>query len=407
MSAHRSKKCRTLVRSHVDGYLRDLAERGYMESTREHYRADLLRVIACAEQTGICSINRFAARACDLLLDVSECRWARRGLRSTVNRFVEYLIRHGIVRDQRTGTPKTRYDRLACEFVRFQIEHRGICPEYAKAVRRYCRCFFEYLERHNIRRLVALRPEAVLDFITEDGKRYLRRTESARCSVLRSLLTYLYRKGVVRRDLAGIIIGPHIYKDESCPRFISRVQIRAVLSQIDLTTSIGLRDYTMTLLLATYGLRGIEVIRLHLDDIDWRNNLIHIKARKAGNNTVYPLASSVANAIIQYLKKARPHSNDRHIFLSVKAPYRPLAYTWALGDKIRQYMKMAGVKVTRPGTHTFRYSCAQLLLKQGIPLKVISDYLGHTQPETTRQYIKIAIEDLREVACGDGEEVIL
>jgi len=406
MSASRLKQHPTSFRTHVDGYLCDLAKRGYTESTRNNYRTDLLRVIAFAEQTGIRSINRFATRACDLIPDVSEYRWARRGVRSAVNRFVEYLIRHGIVRDQKTGTPKTRYDQLSYEFVRFQIEHRGICQEYAKTIRRYCRCFFEYLKRHNIRRLVALRPETVLDFITEDGQRYVRRTMNSRCSILRIFLAYLYRRGAIRHDLAGVVISPRIYRSEACPRFISKAQTQAILSQIDRNTPVGLRDYAMILLLITYGLRGIEVIRLSLDDIDWRKNLLHINVRKAGNNTVYPLTTSAADAIIQYVRRARPHSYDRHVFLSVKAPYRPFAYTWGLGDKVRQYMRMAGINVPRPGTHTFRYSCAQSLLTQGTPLKVISDYLGHTQPETTQQYLKVAVDDLRGVALA-GEEVML
>jgi site-specific recombinase XerD len=86
--------------------------------------------------------------------------------------------------------------------------------------------------------------------------------------------------------------------------------------------------------------------------------------------------------------------------------YRPLIYTWAIGDKIRQYMVKAGVDIPRPGTHTFRYSCAQSLLIQGTPLKIISDYIGHSHPETTQQYLKIAVDDLRGVALA-GEEVVL
>jgi integrase len=168
-----------------------------------------------------------------------------------------------------------------------------------------------------------------------------------------------------------------------------------------------MRDYAMILLLATYGLRGIEVIRLCLDDIDWRRNLVHINSRKAGNNSIYPLSQSVSQALVTYLKHGRPVSKERRIFLTHKAPYRPLAYTWALGDKVRQYMRLAGIKINRPGTHTFRYSCAQSLLKNSTPMKVISDYLGHTEPETTGQYIKIGVDALRQVACGDGEEVIL
>ena len=74
---------------------------------------------------------------------------------------------------------------------------------------------------------------------------------------------------------------------------------------------------------------------------------------------------------------------------------------------VRKYIKKARIEITRPGTHTFRYSCAQTLLNQKTPLKVISDYLGHMQPDTTQMYLKISLEDLREVACGVGEEVIL
>jgi len=67
---------------------------------------------------------------------------------------------------------------------------------------------------------------------------------------------------------------------------------------------------------------------------------------------------------------------------------------------------VAGVGVERPGTHTFRYSCAQRLLADGLPLKTISDFLGHREADSTQRYTKIAIEQLREVALGDGEGLL-
>jgi site-specific recombinase XerD len=62
--------------------------------------------------------------------------------------------------------------------------------------------------------------------------------------------------------------------------------------------------------------------------------------------------------------------------------------------------------VERPGPHTFRYSCAQRLLDQGFPLKTIGDFLGHRSPDSTQRYTLIALDDLREVALGDGEELL-
>ena len=342
-----------------------------------------------------------------MLSSISESRWARRCICSAVKRFLEYLFQQDVIPDLVSAKPKNKYETYIEEFVQFQVEHRGICSGYSVRIRTVCQCFCCYIQDHGVRNLSSLTPATVLEFISEQGQKYMRRTMSDRCSIIRSFLAYLYRNHVINTDLAGVVIGPHIFKDESCPRFISETQIKSVLAQIDRATKIGMRDYAMVALLATYGLRGIEVIRLRLDDIDWRRNLVHINSRKAGNNSVYPLAQSVGQALIAYLKHGRPISKERRIFLTHKAPYRALAYTWALGDKVRQYMRLAGIKIARPGTHTFRYSCAQSLLKNATPMKVISDYLGHTDPETTGQYIKIAIDDLRQVACGDGEEVIL
>ncbi len=55
-----------------------------------------------------------------------------------------------------------------------------------------------------------------------------------------------------------------------------------------------------------FGLRACEVASLKLDDIDWRNDRIKIRERKAGNTTTYPLATAVGAALIDYIKNARP-----------------------------------------------------------------------------------------------------
>ncbi|MCY2928034.1 MAG: site-specific integrase [Planctomycetota bacterium] len=229
---------------------------------------------------------------------------------------------------------------------------------------------------------------------------------SSRCYILRGFLRFLYRRGAATRDLSPLVLVPVRFRLEECPRFLGPDSLRKVLAEIDRYTSHGRRTYAMVLLLAVYGLRGIEVIRLRLDDIDWEEATLTIKSRKAGNSTTYPLAASVGTAILAYLQDGRPNSSDRHVFLSTKAPFRPLVYTYALGYQVRKYIRRAGVTTVRPGTHTFRYSCAQRLLDAGTPLKWISDYLGHRATDSTRQYLKIDIDQLREVALGDGEDVL-
>src|SRR5205823_1464063 len=138
----------------------------------------------------------------------------------------------------------------------------------------------------------------------------------------------------------------------------------------------------------------------------WRNRKLYIRRRKTGNNTTYPLAASVDDAVVAYLRNGRPTSPHREVFLSVFAPFRPLASGRALAGHIAQYLERVGITMDRPGTHIFRYSCAQRLFEEGMPLKFIGDYLGHTQAQSTQRYTKIAIDQLREVALGDAEELL-
>ena len=158
--------------------------------------------------------------------------------------------------------------------------------------------------------------------------------------------------------------------------------------------------------MTAYGLRGAEADRLRLDDIDWRNRTLNIRGRKSGNSTTYPLSASVEDAIIDYLRNGRPTSSHHEVFLSVIAPFRPLLSGFALASHIVKYLKQVGIEMERPGTHIFRYSCAQRLFEEGMPLKVIGDYLGHADLHSTQRYTKIALDQLREVALGDGEDVL-
>ena len=50
--------------------------------------------------------------------------------------------------------------------------------------------------------------------------------------------------------------------------------------------------------------------------------------------------------------------------------------------------------------------CGTVFPNADFPLKTIGDYIGHRSPDSTQVYSKVAIEALRQVALGDGEEVL-
>ncbi len=265
--------------------------------------------------------------------------------------------------------------------------------------------FASYLRRIELQDLAHLTPAVLSGFITEYAHRVSSSSVSTCCGVLRVFLRYLGREGIMTRDLSGVVEYPQAFRLSGIPRSITWDEVRKVLEKVDRRTATGRRDYAILLLLVTYGLRAVEVAGLTLDDLDWRNNRLRVPERKAGHSTGYPLSTVVGEAIIDYLKNGRPQTSDRHVFFRSIAPLAPIGAA-AVSTRAGHYLRKAGVQVPRPGSHTLRHTCVQRLVDADFSLKAIGDYVGHSSPASTRIYGKVAIEALRKVALGDGEEVL-
>jgi integrase/recombinase XerD len=113
----------------------------------------------------------------------------------------------------------------------------------------------------------------------------------------------------------------------------------------------------------------------------------------------------VGDAIVDYLQHGRPQTTDRHVFFRTVAPLAPLTYS-AISDRATHYLRKAGIPVSRAGSHTLHHTCVQRLVDADFSLKVIGDYVGHRVPASTEIYSKVAVETLRRVALGDGEDIV-
>jgi site-specific recombinase XerD len=219
------------------------------------------------------------------------------------------------------------------------------------------------------------------------------------------LLRYAHREGVLEEDLSGAVGWPQVYRLSSIPRSISWEDVNRVLASVERRTEAGRRDYAILLLLVTYGLRGREIAALTLDDIDWRRERLAVPERKAGHSTAFPLSAVVGEAILDYLRRGRPKTTDRQLFLRAVAPRRPIGPA-AVSSLARKYLLRAGIDVPRPGSHTLRHSAVQRLVDADFDLKTIGDFVGHRSARSTAVYAKVAVEALREVSLGSGEEVL-
>jgi integrase/recombinase XerD len=290
------------------------------------------------------------------------------------------------------------FEYLRCE--------RGLRPASLQGYGCYLRSFERYLGRVGVRQLVELSPALISAFVAERSRAGLAMASvGLLCGALRGFLRYAYREGVLASDLSKTVDRPRTYRLSDIPRSISRAEVSQVLACVDRSSAGGKRDYAALLLLATYGLRSREIAALTLDHIDWKRGRLSVPGRKGGHSTAFPLSSPVGEALVDYLKHGRPQSAERHVFFMAFAPVRPISHT-AVSKLATKYLLEAGIQVPRPGSHTLRHSCVQRLVDAEFSLKTIGDFVGHRSPKTTEIYTKVAVESLREIALGDGEEVL-
>lgn len=289
------------------------------------------------------------------------------------------------------------FEYLACE--------RGLRPVTLDGYRNRLTRFEAYLGRVGVE-LEDLSPALIGAFVAErSGAGLSKATVGLVCGCLRVFLRYAHREGVLARDLSVTVEGPLNYRLADIPRSISWAEVSRVLACIDRRTPCGKRDYAVLLLLATYGLRGREIAGLTLDDIDWKRERLAVPGRKGGHSTAFPLSRAVGEALVDYLKHGRPESGDRRVFFRAVAPVQPIGYHTVSG-LAKSYLLKAGIQVRYPGSHTLRHSCVQRLVDADFSWKTIGDYVGHRDPSSTQIYTKVAVESLREIALGDGEEVL-
>jgi integrase/recombinase XerD len=270
-------------------------------------------------------------------------------------------------------------------------------------------------------RLTALTGRDLEAFLGTVGPRQTRASLQHVVSHLRAFLRFLASAGEIPTGLDTQIDTPRVYRGEQLPRALPWETVRALLQTIDRTTPMGRRDYAIFFLIATYGLRACEIVSLTLDDVEWRARRLRIPQRKTRGSLWLPLTDEVGTALLDYLRQGRPalavrrqrvpfqarHPRTyRQLFLRHRTPMGVLKPT-GISEAFQAWSKRSGLDIPFQGPHCLRHSYAVYLLRSGLSLKTIGDLLGHRTLESTCVYIRLAVDDLRDVALDLPTETAL
>lgn len=137
------------------------------------------------------------------------------------------------------------------------------------------------------------------------------------------------------------------------------------------------------------GLRAADICRLRVEDIDWEHDVISITQEKTGKPLRIPLQPALGNALMAYLLEERPASDSPYVFLRHSAPFTPLVSHAGIYNVLRKILSEADIEPDGriSGTRMTRHSHATRMLRNGVPLPVISEALGHSTPDSTMRYL--------------------
>lgn len=255
--------------------------------------------------------------------------------------------------------------------------------------RRILSHFTVFLETKSKVKTADIEDSDILSFIS--ASRNLR----DRYCTMRLFCRFLYTQKYTSMDLEYIIAHNRFPKREKLPSIYSADEIRQIEASVEQSGPVGKRDYAMLLLASRLGLRISDICKLKFSDIDWDHNKIVFTQYKTGKPVELPLLAEVGEAIVNYLRYARPVSDFQEIFLFARPPYRPIN-RYAINSAISKIMRESGVDISQRkfGPHSMRHSLASRLLVNGVSLPVISESLGHNNTLSTMEYLRVDVSSL-------------
>jgi integrase/recombinase XerC len=201
------------------------------------------------------------------------------------------------------------------------------------------------------------------------------------------------RKLSAVRALLRSALGPSRVPDASlAPRRPRRLpmapkpaEVDSLLDALHQEGPLGLRNRALVELVYSAGLRSAEAVGLDLQDVDFEQELVHVRG-KGGKERTVPLGEEAAFRLSRYLREGRPE-------LAGAARAENAVFISARGRRL----DTSALRRLVPNPHKLRHAFATHLLEGGADLRVIQELLGHSSLSTTQVYSHVDGRRLRRV----------
>lgn len=309
--------------------------------------------------------------------------------------------RTGILSLRRTKRDFSFSEVTRAVFHKFTAQQsaNGLSTAHIRDTCLYLERFSKYLEHHGLTNIANLEVHHVHGFINSLAIYQLPTIYHTIC-VLRRILRYMHAESITSSDMSVVVPKIRYSKKAKIPSTYSKDEIERMIGSIDRGNPRGKRDYALILLAARLGLRASDIANLTFSSLKWEKNTIEIIQQKTGKLVTLPILNDVGEAVIDYIRYARPKSDAPLVFLKLKGPNDAMLPS-SIHHAVYTRLKEAGIRIPpgkKHGPHALRHSLASALLESNVPMPIISEALGHTDTESTSVYLKIDVAKLRECA---------
>jgi site-specific recombinase XerD len=377
---------------YIDGLRAWLLERGYTPSSVKHVLTLAGRLGRWMESAEV-KFSQLDSAAVESFLDALRAHGVRRvpGPRS-LRPLLDYLDSQGALAFE--PVPDSPVEQLLAEYRTWLVVDRGLAALTVLRYEKLARRFLGQQAAEGDLVVADLIAADVVGFLLREGERVSVGAVKGRVTELRSLLRFLHLKGFTPTALGAAVPPVAGWHDTGIPVGLSATDVQRLLDGCDRSSRTGIRDFAILMLVARLGLRSAEVAGLELGGLDWRAGEIAV-AGKARRRDRLPLPHDVGQALAAYLRQVRPVSPARAVFLTLKAPVRPIRPD-LVSDVTRRACRRAGLPEV--GAHRLRHALATEMLRRGARLAEISQVLRHRDLATTAVYAKVDLEALRRIA---------
>lgn len=271
---------------------------------------------------------------------------------------------------------------LFTRFVGYLDASPRTVQEYSKSLR----VFFRYLNDQGITRPTR---ETVLSYRDHLKSKHKAATVTAYIVPVRLFFRWTQQEGLYP-NIAEHIKGAKLTRDHKKDALTTR-QIKAVLAGIDRSTLQGKRNYAIVALMATCGLRTIEVARACIEDLRAAgdNTVLYLQGKGRDSKDEYAkVPAPVEKAIRAYLKARGPAAASAPLFASLSDRNNGQAMTTRSISRIaKDSFVLAGYDSDRITAHSLRHTAGTLNLLNGGSLEETQQLLRHSNINTTMIYL--------------------